>query len=411
MKDQGKMLTNGADSVKQYIRNSLRFRQTSDGRRVYSVLVLPTTVSTTTVGSIESASQDHVNGLRHRKKATEFYGTPTVKKMFAQPFEDETNIKPQIKRPVTWAQWEEHVASKIIKGVVWLIPTRWNQRAGDITETPWEYRLRVQWLDRGLYKRKILAAVVIGLLVAAMFLGAGYVPWRQLFGKDSIPKFKDAHGRILNSVVIPRMLEPDKHAGDIAVSDWIKTGDPFEPVTPAHLKEGYITVTMDHSGTRKNVSLPMLYNLMNATAYGKYRCLCAAHMGIPLNMILFTPIGERLRAIQNRQDTPLLPNDFVFMIEPQPTIGSNAIVSTGPMTSNIESVPFRVNHPTRVVVSFLTNTGHKDKREMHGDDAACVVRCIELAWKEPVVDPLMEGILTTPASQRKENRKIYVSEN
>ena len=395
---------NDSMPVVDFFNSGLKLTHHRNGRRVYTFPgpnILPV------AGTVESASNEYTEGIRKRKKSEHVDWNQRPK-----PNEPFSGVRKERTPPRTWTQWEEHIASKIIHFIVGFIPKRYNEMCGDVVDvTPWEQSLRVQWLDRGLYKRKILAAVVIGLMVTGVFIGAGYVPWRQVFGKDNIPEFKDAQGRILTNVVIPRMLEPDKHAGDASITDWIITGDPFEPLTPESIHNGYITITMDRSGTRKNVSLSMLYERMNSTAHEKYRCLCAAHMGIPLNVILFTSVGKRLQALRANPELPPAPNDFVIMTEPQPTVGSKAIVSTGPMKSNIQPTQFRVNHPDRVVVSFLTATGHKDKREFHGDDSACVVRCIELAWKEPIVDPVLGGILTVPASKRTKKGKVYVSED
>ena len=275
--------------------------------------------------------------------------------------------------------WDERLATLVIDAIVWCVPKRYNEMEGDVVDmTPWEASLRSRWLDRGLYKRKILAAAVIAMVIVCLFFGAGYVPWRRLFGMDSVAAFRDADGRVITNVLVPRMLEPKNNAGDRDLADWILSGDPFEPITPDIIKTGFLSAKTSAT-TRKNVSLSMLYEKMNSTAFEReFRCLCAVHMGIPANAILFAPVRKS-------------PDNMireVFMMEPSPTVGSSNILTTGPMTSNLQpGVTFTVLHPDRLVVQFLTTEGHRDKRELRGDDVACVIRCVvEIARKKKFVD-------------------------
>jgi hypothetical protein len=270
---------------------------------------------------------------------------------------------------------EKDVALFLIRCIVACIPKRWNTMNLEIGMTSWEDRLRVQWLDSGLYKRKLVWAAVIFVIVLVALLVSTMIPWRLLLKTDVEHVYTDTRGREIQNILVPRLIDPKNDASDAQIANQILKGAPFRELTPQVVKQGY-------AGVRgSNVSLDMLRGKL-VEAGRKYPCLCAAHMGIPLNAISFFPRGGK-------------GGKKLFMLEPSPTGATGKAIESDKMQSNLDpGVPFRVTHPTRMSVKFLTMDGLVDRTELRGDDSACAVWCIELAWKEALVEEDGGGILS-----------------
>jgi hypothetical protein len=87
-------------------------------------------------------------------------------------------------------------------------------------------------------------------------------------------------------------------------------------------------------------------------------------------------------------------------------------VTSGKMQSNLDpGNPFQVVHPSRMTVKYLTMSGLVDRTELRGDNAACAVWCIELAWKEQLVDEKSKSILSQRPRQIEDNKGGLITEH
>ncbi len=285
----------------------------------------------------------------------------------------------------SWGQMEKDITKWMIRCIVWMIPRKYNKPSMEMAGmTPWEHRLRVQWLDRGLYKRKIFGAVFILGIVLVLFFASGFVPWRALFQMDSVTVYTDSRGIQVHNMLIPRMIDPKGDASDASKAEWILRGDPLDYLSREQVKSGYVTVRTGEK-TKFNVSRSLLHENLNETAFGNFRCLCAVHMGVPVNAILYSPDPGRMQQLRDNPNAKANPTDHVFMLEPLPTGGMAPMVTSGPMVSNLDpDVPFTVTHPSRLSIKFFTMEGLDDRVELRGDDAACAIRCISISWKEEI---------------------------
>lgn len=321
-----------------------------------------------------------MSALRQRKTAGELEKeTPLPGGVPASPVQDR----------------EKDVSLFLIRCIVAFIPERWNRMNLEIGMTNWENRLRVYWLDSGLYKRKLVWAAVMFVLVLVALLVSSMIPWRLLLRTDVEHVYTDTRGREIHNILVPRLMDPKNDASDAQVADQILRGEAFRELTPQVVKQGY-------TGVRgSNISLDMLRSKLIEEGRN-YPCLCAAHMGVPLNVITVSPFGVSPKG--KKRETPL------FMLEPSPTGATGKAMASGKMQSNLDpGNPFQVVHPSRMTVKYLTMNGLVDRTELRGDDAACVVWCIELAWKEQLIEG--NGLLSQRPRQVKDKNGNIINEH
>lgn len=367
-------------------------------------------VSPPNVGFSSSSGTNKVvrGSIEHESLRKRTRGDPSkrfnnsVDESFDKAAEDEIKDRKRKRKP-TWNEIEEIVTAFIIRVIVFCIPTRYNvpsEEMGGIS--PWEQRLRIQWLDRGLYKRKIVGGMLIFVFVVSVFFFASLIPWRVLLGTDSIYLHVNSRGDKIYNVIVPRMIDPTTDASDVSRADWILNGEPFPPMTRTQVKDGFVSVKTGYSMVEQNVSINLLQQKLNETAFGEYRCLCAIHLGIPLNAVMYTPNPQKIEQARRRAKTGTGrsikgimdgKHDNMFLLEPVPTAAKGPIVTSERMTSNLlPDRPFTVTHPGRMTVKFYTTEGLDDRIELRGDDVACAVRCIEVAWKTKLVNKATKEI-------------------
>ncbi len=318
-----------------------------------------------------------------------------------------------------------------IRCIIAFIPTRWNAFNLEIGMTHWENRLRVYWLDSGLYKRKLVWASVMFVFVLVALTVSSTIPWRLLLRTDVEQVYTDTRGREIHNILVPRLIDPKKDASDAQIADQIIRGGAFRELTPQVVKQGYTSVR------ESNISLDMLRSKLIDVGR-RYPCLCAAHMGVPLNVIVFSPKsprnepgdwgkgkgergkGTRERGIEEKEKGERgieekekgEKGDPLFMVEPSPTGATGRAVTSGKMQSNLDpGNPFQVVHPSRMTVKYLTMSGLVDRTELRGDNAACAVWCIELAWKEQLVDEKSKSILSQRPRQIEDNKGGLITEH
>jgi len=293
------------------------------------------------------------------------------------------------------------------RGVDRWVPARFNPRNPESGRTRWGAVIQRHVLDSGKHTRR---AIGLGTLVVAamvLLLVANAIPWRGYFAMDAVPVFADERGRSMRNVEVPHYLRVDADASDYKrAQHLVRRSTSFPAVTRDWLLRGYREVELEY-GRRANVSFNMLRDALNRTMIeGGYSCLCAAHLGIPLNVVELLTVAPTGLPNTRRLLTQTL-------YEPTLTLGSKETRTTTPIESNIYYAPrapgvvpehangplaagqtFTITYPNRVALRYVTEQGF-EALSVSGHKAACVVFCCELSQKRALIDRVRGGVVVT----------------
>lgn len=189
------------------------------------------------------------------------------------------------------------------------------------------------------------AIMVCAALVCVVVM---YVAWPWL-----IPEFAlysthtDTHGRTSTQVLAS--MTP-LVAGDARI-EWLRAPDrAWVAASPDEAMDGYVEVDLGWR-TRANVSLTMLYSALGA-AGGEGRCVCGAHLGVPV-------VAARL------------PSGVV-------TLGAEVTEALwGDERVSITDVFGAREHmvPSKALVHYMHDHGSSSEQRMSAASVACVVHC------------------------------------
>jgi len=277
-------------------------------------------------------------------------------------------------------------------------PTRFNPvLMEDGGRTLWASRIQRHVLDRGKYTRRAIAAALVIVAIALAFVCANMLPWRAFFGMGTVSVYIDERGRSMTNVEVPHYLAVNDDASDRLRAKFLAwdDADPWTAITKDALKRGFTRVDLEY-GRSANISFAMLERAMNATMIERgFGCLCAAHMGVPLNAVYIAKTATSAS----------------MLWEPSLTMASKTNRRSAPVSSNIYYAPqgadverdhpngplrpdqtFSITFPEKVALRYLTERGFEGL-ELSGSRAACVVFCCELGLKKRLIDRKIGGVV------------------
>jgi hypothetical protein len=269
-------------------------------------------------------------------------------------------------------------------------------------ETLLASKIRRHVLDAGKYTRRAIGMGVLVLVVMMFFVVANMIPWRGYFAMDVMDMYTDERGRNMMNVEIPHYLDVDNDASDYLRAQHL-VRDSFPHIDRKDLLRGYHEVELEYE-RKANISFSMLRDKLNDTMIqGGYSCLCAAHLGVPLNVMqMLTVKYTGLPNVRSLTTTTLY--------EPTLSMADKEVISTAPVESNIYYAPptidgtahsngplkhgqtFSIVYPKRVALRYITERGF-ETISVSGYKAACVVFCCELSAKQKLFHRTKGGII------------------
>lgn len=335
-----------------------------------------------------------VNNLYKRKKTTfqGISGTKNAKSEYhiAKSYMQDKTKKRSIMQHIDWGLLQ--TCSLLIHIVDKVVPEKYNPREQEAAGTLWGRKLRENLLDRGKHTRRIAALCIFLLLGFSVTFIIGIVPWRTYLASDIIPHYqiKGENGAvvIIKDVMMPHYLDPMNDPSDrLRLAHIVSPRNVFRRINQDDLKKGYAKIRVEYVDA-VNVSFDLLEDAMkNEADYRKLGCLCAAHMGVPINVIWMYKKG--------------------FYYEPKMTLGTEKVGFMGPVkntnlyynasekiNSGGNGIPpsegFYIGHPAGIALRHVTKKGLRSD-ELYGKNAGCVVFCCELAAKESLVGGVDQG--------------------
>ena len=311
-----------------------------------------------------------------------------------------------------------------------------------VRQSPLKKWIRKTWRDRKKYYRKITFSLITCVIVMFFCMYSYKYVLAALSQRTNIgQKTIDDLERVIENTITPILLDKDSPV-DAPIVEYITSvsmSNTFEPSVEEHVKDGYIesnipgvTTTLDYVVKRANVSLVNLYHSMMEITLEKSRnskknpaesaCVCAAHYGIPINVILTgdskriktPPTFEEVNNLQSQWRSRLQPlssgtiqyqtkmgklieklsqfNDIIFMIDPKITSGSDEILSTS-MSDTLTPPGKRIDidFPRSIWVSYKDISGWYHKTKLSGFQSMCTIRCVTIATKAEIVNRESSG--------------------
>lgn len=333
-----------------------------------------------------------ISNLYKRKKTTfqGISGTKNAKSEYhiAKAQMRDKTMKRTLMQRIDWGLLR--ICSSIISIVDSVVPERYNPKEPEAADTLWGRKLRENLLDRGKHTRRIAALCIFLFLGFSVTFIIGIVPWRTYLASDILPYYqvKGEDGTIvtIKDVMMPHYIDAINDPSDrLRLAHIVNQRNVFRKINQEDLKKGYARVRVEYADA-VNVSFSLLEDAMRKEADDrKLGCLCAAHMGVPLNVIWMYKKG--------------------FYYEPKMTLGTEKVGFMGPVkntnlyynasdSSNGSGIPppdgFYIGHPAGIALRHVTKKGLRSD-ELYGKNAGCVVFCCELASKESLVGGVEQG--------------------
>jgi hypothetical protein len=286
-----------------------------------------------------------------------------------------------------------------------IIPEKYNPVMQESGQTLFTSKMHKYLIDKGKHTRRVVGAVIVVVTFMLFFMVFNMIPWRGYFALDALTDYTDERGRTMTNIEVPHYLMVDTDASDYKRAQHVTDqNQPFPKITRNQLLIGYHQITLEYN-RQANVSFSMLKKQLNKTMVeGGYSCLCAAHLGIPLNVVQVLEITAT--GIPNVRSLSTL-----TMYEPMMTLGSKETKTTQPIEGNIYYSPdaegverehangpltgkdtFSITYPSRVALRYLTERGY-EALAVSGYKAACVVFCGELSQKKKLVNRELGGVI------------------
>lgn len=394
----------------------------SDDKGLQSELPLTTEVSFEPVDNIPQQYSTH-QGNTYLRRRTIIKGTSSMKEQRSEYHDMEKKMQDRAYKK-TFVQKIDWIIMRLCINLIYvvdyIIPKKFNPREVESEDTLCGRKLREVLLDKGKNTRILIALVVF----LSLGFGTCYIilstPWKSYFASDVIleyhmngdtrsPSGNKYPSTIVNNVLMPRYMNPLVDPSDlIRINHLVKQDNVFNRVTVDDIKRGYMKTFVEYPHG-VNVSFELLENIMIQEANNrKLGCLCAAHVGVPLNVVWAYKKG--------------------FYHEPKMTLGTSKVGIMGPIknanlyynasiaseTSTLKAqeranhaLPpnnngFYITHPYGIALRYVTKEGLKSD-EVYGKVAGCVVFCCELAAKKPLVGPYDQGgvLLTSDGNTKK----------
>src|SRR6056297_946275 len=303
----------------------------------------------------------------------------------------------------TWVQrldwWLLRITRYIAMCIDMILPKKMNPIDQETSETLWSARIRKHLLDKGKHKRRMIyLAVLLSISFGLVFVITS-VPWKSYTAADVIDQFyvdnNDGPLLIVHNMLIPRFLNPVSDPSDVIRLKNITT-NPFSKITKKDLEFGYKEVKVQYK-YNVNISFSVVHDELKADSKEKtLSCLCAAHIGIPLNIIYIHGNGildeptmtlgtKELRLSPRIKNTNLYYNSTIFGDPKMPMSKKTGIPP---------DEGFQITYPKSIAYRYLTVDGFKSK-EAYSMHSACIVFCCELATKETLVGPPTKGGILT----------------
>ena len=285
------------------------------------------------------------------------------------------------------------------------VPRRFNPIISgeeSVGETLLASKIRRYVLDAGKYTRRAIGTGTLILFIMMLFMVANMIPWRGYFAMDVIGMYTDERGRNIMNVEMPHYLDVDNDASDYLRAQYLVQYS-FPHINRKDLLRGYHEVELEYD-RKANISFSILRDKLNETMIeGGYSCLCAAHLGVPLNVMqMLTVKHTGLPNVRSLSTTTLY--------EPTLSMADKEVTTTAPVESNLYYTPsiedgnvysngplkrgqtFPIVYPKRVALRYITERGF-ETISVSGYKAACVVFCCELSAKRKLFHRTKGGII------------------
>jgi len=213
----------------------------------------------------------------------------------------------------------------------------------------------------------------------------------------------------------------------------------FETIGEERIKAGYaeanipsVTVSFDYKVDRANISLVELYYRMmefvtdkpknSRLSIAETSCVCAAHYGIPLNIIMTGNSGkikspttpeeaEAQHALWSSKLSAVSPgtirsktrmaklvemlvhkDNILFMIDPLVTSGSRNVQRAHFSDMFIpKGEKTEIKFPRSIWVKYIDIAGITYKTKLSGAQSMCTIRCVNIAMKQDIVNHSING--------------------
>lgn len=283
------------------------------------------------------------------------------------------------------------------------VPSKFNPVQQETSETLWMGRIRRNMLDKGKHKRRFVTVVTFLMLSLFVVVMLTSVPWRSYAAMDVLkeayikPDGEQGETIIVRNLLMPHYLDPRNDPSDrVRLEHLVDQRHIFDSIVTSDLKRDYKEVKVQYK-EKVNVSFSVLQDVMKAVSEERnLPCICAAHVGVPLNVVYLNNQGfmnepTMTLGTKDLRISPVLKNANLYY---------NASLFAENRKSGIKNtgVPpeegFRIMYPKAIAFRFLTPEGFKS-REAYTLYSACVVFCAELAKKKPLVGPPSRGGVLT----------------
>lgn len=376
---------------------------------------------------VENIPQEYSThaGNNYLRRRTTIRGVTSMKKEKSEYYDlerkmsDKTYKKSFFQR-IDWIILRVCVA--LIKVVDSVVPSRFNPREMESDDTVYGRKLRETLLDRGKNTRRLIALVFFLMLVFGITFFMVSTPWKSYFASDVIAEYTTPANHspftgdgannnhptaTIRNVLMPRYMNPQKDPSDvIRIKNMVRQQNVFKKIAIDDIKRGYIETFVEYPHG-VNISFELVEKIMLDEAKNRdLGCLCAAHVGIPLNIIwtyrkgfyhepkmtLGTPRVGVMGPIKN---TNLYYNASIATKRWLSSMGGNHHNNNNNNIddSSYQAPPqegFYVTYPYGIALRYVTRDGLKSD-EVYGKGAGCVVFCCELAAKKPLVGGYDQG--------------------